>query len=63
MDEKDLARQIIDRANALAPNSNFQISGFDGVKYGNIVQATIEVLNENGLLSGCLLCKNQEKSE
>ena len=63
METKDLAWKVVQRANKLAPNSNFQIQGFDQAKKMCLVQALIETLNENGLLSGCLLCKNTNKEK
>lgn len=39
-----LFSKVIDRANHLAPNSNFVIGGFEGVKLHNLTRAIIEVL-------------------
>jgi len=60
---KKLAWEIMTRANELAGNSNFQIKGWDQAKFLYAMEATIEVLNEHGLLSGCLLCKNPNKEK
>ena len=63
METKKLAWEILQRTNSLAGNSNFQINGWDQARFMNAMQATIEVLNEHGLLSGCLLCKNPNKEK
>lgn len=63
METKDLAWEIMQRANKLACNSNFEIQGFNQARFVYAVQATLDVLNEKGLLSGCLLCKNSNTNE
>jgi len=42
-----LVSEVMKRANALAPNSNFVIDGFAGVKLRNLAQAIIEVMLAN----------------
>jgi hypothetical protein len=63
METKKLVFEIIERANKLAGNSNFYIQGFDQARFLYAMTATLEVLQENGLLSGCLLCKNSNKEK
>ncbi len=58
-----IAREIMDRANKLAGNSNFEIQGWNQAKFLYAMTATLDVLNEKGLLSGCLLCKNSNTNE
>jgi hypothetical protein len=42
----ELVTAVMNRANQLAPNSNFLIQGFDAVKFRNVAQAIIEVLTD-----------------
>jgi hypothetical protein len=65
MDSSELASQIVERSIRNAPNSNFRLGGWEPAKAGIVIRAAIDVLIENGLLTGCLLCKNtnQEKEE
>lgn len=46
-DVQHLVSEVIKRANDLAPNSNFVIGGFEGVKFRNLAQAIIEVMLAN----------------
>ncbi len=46
----ELAHAVIDRANGQASNSNFTLQGFDVYRAGLIIQATISVLRDEGLL-------------
>ena len=63
METKKLVFEIIERANTLAGNSNFHIKGWDQARFLYAMTATLEVLQEKGLLSGCLLCKNTNTNE
>lgn len=63
MDSGDLARKIVALNNQRAANSNFQLNGWEPARAALLIQATIDILNEHGLLSGCLLCKNSTKEK
>ena len=58
MNSEDLAHKIIALSNSRAPNHNFELKGWDPAKAALIIRAAIDVLTEEGLLTGCLLCKN-----